>query len=396
MNNTLNFADLTQYEAEAIDQEFNFANAFNQQSPSPSQMSIINRLPEIWLDAKQTKQKHLNQKFIETFYITRGLKSALEPNNIMLHYAASISIIHVANYLLKKRLTVSLIEPCFDSLFDVLKHLEVPTYSLKEDLLHNSDDIYDNLKKHIKTDAIFLVDPNNPTGFTMLGLENQNAFQEIVRFCKDYDKLLIIDHCFSNFLMYDDGIELYDTYQVLKESGIKYMTIEDTGKYWSIQNTKVSMLKVSDSLYEEMYSIYTAYILSISPFILNLLSEYILESHRNQFSSTRFLLNQNRTALKEMLHGSILHLPETTAKTCVAWCEIVDSDIKSTQLQEFLLQTKKVYVLPGTFFYWSNPTLGEKYIRIALARDSDNFAQGMKLLREGLDILQLEKTICKT
>ena len=41
--NALNFADLTQYEAEAIDQEFNFANAFNQQSPS--QMSIINRLP---------------------------------------------------------------------------------------------------------------------------------------------------------------------------------------------------------------------------------------------------------------------------------------------------------------------------------------------------------------
>jgi hypothetical protein len=65
-------------------------------------------------------------------------------------------------------------------------------------------------------------------------------------------------------------------------------------------------------------------------------------------------------------------------------------------VQSPILQTKKVYVLPGTFFYWSNPTLGEKYIRIALARDSDNFAQGMKLLREGLDILQLEKTICKT
>ncbi|QFS47274.1 pyridoxal phosphate-dependent aminotransferase [Nostoc sphaeroides] len=394
--NILNLTDLTQHEAEAIDQEFNFANAFNQQTQSSSQMDIITKLPEIWLDAKRTKQKDSNEKFIVTFYTTRGLNSALQPNNIMLHYAASIAIIHIANYLVKKRLSVSLIEPCFDSLFNVFKHLEVPIYPLKEELLHDGDSIYENLKKYIKTDAIFLVDPNNPTGFTTLGIKNQKIFAEIVRFCKDYNKLLIIDYCFANFLMYDDEVELYDTYQVLKESGINYMAIEDTGKYWPIQNTKVAMLKVSDCLYEEMYSIYTAYILSISPFILNLLSEYILESHRSQFSSTRYLLKKNQTILKEMLQGTILHLPETMTKTCVAWCEIQDSSIKSTELQEFLFQAKGVYILPGTFFYWSNHPQGEKYIRIALARDTDNFMQGMKLLKEGLEILKLEKSVWKT
>lgn len=394
--NILNLMDLTQHEAEAINQEFNFANAFNQQTLSPSQTDIIAKLPAIWLDAKQTKQKDANEKFTINFYTIRGLKSALQPNNIMLHYAASIAIIHIANYLRKKRLSVSLIEPCFDSLFGILKHLEVPTYPLKEELLHDGDNIYENLKKHIQTDAIFLVDPNNPTGFTTLGIKNQQIFQEIVRFCKDYNKLLIIDYCFANFLMYDDEIKLYDTYEILKESGIKYMAIEDTGKYWPIQNTKVAMLKVSDCLYEEMYSIYTAYILSISPFILNLLSEYILESHRSQFTSTRYLLKQNHNILKETLKGTILHLPETMTKTCVAWCKIEDSSIKSTELQEFLFQAKGVYILPGTFFYWHNPTEGEKYIRIALARDTDNFIQGMKLLKEELEILKLEKSVWKT
>ncbi len=67
-----------------------------------------------------------------------------------------------------------------------------------------------------------------------------------------------------------------------------------------------------------MYSIYTAYILSISPFILNLLSEYILESHRSEFGSTRYLLKQNHNILKETLKGTILHLPETMTKTCLA------------------------------------------------------------------------------
>ena len=394
--NVPTFADLTQHEIEALDREFNFAHAFNQQNQSPSQMNIIARIQEIWFDAKLSNPKDLTNKFIEDFYNIRGLKSALDPNNIMLHYGASIAIIHIANYLLKKRLSVSLIEPCFDSLPGILKHLEVPIYPLEEEILHDRDNIYDNLKKHIQTDAIFLVDPNNPTSFTTLGINNKKVFQEIVRFCKDYNKLLIIDYCFANFLMYDDEIKLYDHYQVLKESGIKYMAIEDTGKYWSIQNTKVAMLKVSDCLYEELYNIYTAYILTISPLILTLLREFIWDSHRNQFSATRYLIEKNRTILKETLERTILRLPETIAKTSVAWCEIQESSIRSTDLQQFLLQCKGIYVLPGTFFYWNNPTEGEKYIRIALARDTDNFKKGMNLLKEGLEILKWEKTTWQT
>ncbi|NJO63506.1 MAG: aminotransferase class I/II-fold pyridoxal phosphate-dependent enzyme [Richelia sp. RM2_1_2] len=393
---TLNCADLTQHEVEALQQEFNFANAFTQQSQSPSQMDIIRRLPDLWLEAEQSKQQDLNNKFIEAFYTTRGLKSALKPNNIMLHYSASIAIIHIANYLLKKRLSVTLIEPCFDSLFGVLKNMNIPINPLAEELLYDSDTIYKNLKMCIKTDAIFLVDPNNPTGFTTLGIQNHQIFQEIIRFCKDYNKLLIIDYCFANFLMYDSEIELYDTYETLKESGVKYMAIEDTGKCWPIQSTKVAMLKVSDSLYEDMYEIYTSYILSVSPFILNLLSEYILDSHRDYFGHIRFLLKRNRAILKEKLQGQILHLPDTMAKTSVAWCEIKEPTIKATDLQKFIFQAKRVYVLPGTLFYWNNSKLGDKYIRIALARDTDNFMQGMILLKEGLELLKPQNWFVKT
>ena len=75
--NILNLMDLTQHEAEAINQEFNFANAFNLQTLSPSQTDIIAKLPAIWLDAKQTKQKDANEKFTINFYTIRGLKSAL-------------------------------------------------------------------------------------------------------------------------------------------------------------------------------------------------------------------------------------------------------------------------------------------------------------------------------
>ncbi len=48
------------------------------------------------------------------------------------------------------------------------------------------------------TDALFLVDPNNPTGFTLLS-DGRRGFEEVVRFCVDHRKLLIIDRCFACF-----------------------------------------------------------------------------------------------------------------------------------------------------------------------------------------------------
>ena len=105
----LKFQDLTQHEVEALKQKYNFADAHTHQSQSPSQLEIVRSLPQLWLEAEQTKQETLNNKFIETFYKMRGLAAALNPNNVMLYYAASIATIHIANYLLKNRLSVSLI-----------------------------------------------------------------------------------------------------------------------------------------------------------------------------------------------------------------------------------------------------------------------------------------------
>lgn len=390
-------ADLTQHEIVALRQQYNFADAHTHQSQSKTQLSITERLPALWLQAEQTKQEILNQRFIEAFYKVRGLDSALERNDIMLHYAASMATIHIANYLLKKRLSVSLIEPCFDNLYEILMHFGVPLFPFSEGILQGDPEtIYQNLEKHIKGDAVFLVDPNNPTGFTLLGKRNKPAFEALVKFCKEKGKILILDHCFANFLMYSEGIELYDTYRVLIESGVQYMAIEDTGKTWPIQDAKVAMLKVSSDLYEEIYSIYTAYILNVSPFILNLLTEYILDSNACEFSSTRMLLNKNREILRDILRGSILQIKPAMSDVSVAWCEILDGNLTASELQQWIHDEVGVYVLPGTYFFWHNPDAGERYLRIALARNSDNFSEGMLLLRDALDRLTQRKVLTRS
>jgi aspartate/methionine/tyrosine aminotransferase len=41
-------------------------------------------------------------------------------------------------------------------------------------------------------------------------------------------------------------------------------------------------------------------------------------------------------------------------------------------------------VLPGTYFFWHDPAKGERYVRLALAREPEMFAQAMAATREVL------------
>ena len=43
-----------------------------------------------------------------------------------------------------------------------------------------------------------------------------------------------------------------------------------------------------------------------------------------------------------------------------------------------------IYVLPGTYFYWSSPERGEDYLRIALARDPELFAEACRALSDAV------------
>jgi aspartate/methionine/tyrosine aminotransferase len=389
----LKYTSLTQHEKLALEQEFNYTNAFNQISQTVYQIPIIDQLPRLWLETERNKQQIFEERFLQVFYGIRRIRSGLNSGNIMLHYAASIAILHVANYLSNHHLSVSLIEPCFDSIFQVLRNQNVKVSALPEELLYDSSRIYDNLLYHVKTDAIFLVDPNNPTGFTTLGDHNRHAFNEIIRFCKDQDKLLIFDHCFAPFLLLDSQISLYDTYDVLENSGISYIVIEDTGKFFPTQGIKVSIVKMSPDLYDGMYEIYNGYLLSVSPFVLNFITTYITASFCSNFSQIRDPIEQNRSTLETLLKGQIIDLVPNLTKTSVAWCEIKSPHVQATDLQEFLQIRKKVHILPGTFFYWDNPEQGGKYLRIALARNTDNFKKGMSLLVEGVQEFSESKAL---
>jgi aspartate/methionine/tyrosine aminotransferase len=377
-------SDITQHEIAALKTRFNLADAHTHQGQSASQRRIIESLPNLWYSAENHGQHQSEQEFIEAFFRFHGQHRALERRNeIYLVYAASIGMQITATYLRKEGLKVGLIEPCFDNLHDLMQHLQIPISPLDEQLFREPSAIYSNLQERAgDLDALVLVDPNNPTGFSLCS-PRPDAFLEVVRFCVDHDKLLILDLCFASFHL-ASGQPRCDVYDILEDSGVRYIAMEDTGKTWPLQDAKCATIMASRDLDDEIYRIVTSVLLNVSPFILKLVTRFIQDSAADDFASVSEVLALNRECARTRLDGALLRYCEPMVKTSVAWFEIPDPRVSADDLQSYLLR-HQIYVLSGKYFYWSNPALGQRFLRVALARDPHMFGQAASALRRALD-----------
>ena len=374
--------DLTQHEILGLTKAFNLSDAHTHQRQSHTQREIVAALPTLWYRAEDTLQIESEHAFVDAFFRLHGQPTALEKNRALLSYAASISTVIVGMYLRQRRLSVTLIEPCFDNLHDVLDNAGVPIVSIDERCFEDPSTIYENLEQHVRTDALFLVDPNNPTGFSLLQ-HGRDGFEEVVRFCRDHNKILLLDFCFAAFALADPAVERFDVYALLEESGITYMAIEDTGKTWPVQDAKCAILMASDDIWADVYNIHTSVLLNVSPFVLQLLRAYVEDSIGDDLASVRRVSVANREAATTILAGSILEYQPPTVDVSVAWFQINHPKLWATRLHADLMDVG-VSVLPGTGFYWSTPSRGEGYVRVALAREPQMFASAMLQLREAL------------
>lgn len=373
--------DLTQHEIQALRTRWNLADAHTHQRQSASQDKIVSRLPDLWYEAEESQQALFEQSFTDAFFRLHKQPTAAAMGRTWLSYSASVSTMTAAMYLMQRSMSVALVEPCFDNLVDLLKNMRIRLTALPEEALADPSQIYQNLRR-IDADSIYLVDPNNPTGFSLLK-DGVRGFQEVVRYCADFRKVLLIDLCFASFALCDDGVGRFDIYRLLEDSGISYMAIEDTGKTWPVQDAKCAMLTVSEDLREHVYNIHTAVLLNVSPFVLNFLTHYIEDSIEDGLASVRDVISENRAAAREAVAGTILEHVEPVVNTSVAWFRIRPDQPTASELQARLL-VDEIYVLPGSYFYWSDHARGERYLRIALARRPATFASAMRRMREAL------------
>ncbi len=363
--------DITQHEIHALTRRFNLADAHTHQRQSPTQRQIVESLPQLWYESEERLQRDLEQDFITAFFELQRQPTALQTGRALLAYASSISTMVAATFLMQRKMSVSLIEPCFDNLHDLLRNQQIPLNAIPEEDLADLDQIYDNLCRRVTTDALFLVDPNNPTGFTLL-TDGRPAFEEVVRFCVDHGKLLIIDRCFASFALMDGRAKWFDIYDLLESSGVSYIVIEDTGKVWPLQDAKCAILMSSRDIYPAIYDIQTSVLLNVSPFTLNMLTRYLRDSEADDFESVRNVLSTNRRELALALADTPVRDCEPRINVSVAWLDISALGVDSMDFHRKLL-ARDVYVLPGTYFFWNQRNLGNRFVRVALAREPRMF-----------------------
>ena len=368
------FKNLTGYEIDTLPQSYNLTDGHAFRRWSPAEEAIINRSEQLFKNNTRQMQARIEREYIEDFLHLGKQTCNVEDMGYLMCFTASMAFEIVANYLRLNRLSMALIEPCFDNLADIFLRHQLSMDSFPDAYLEAESDLFPRALETITADAICLVTPNNPTGLTL----SEDNLRQLVRFCKNHQKLLILDNCFRAYI---PRHLVYDQYKILLEEDIDFFLVEDTGKTWPTAEIKAPFFAVSRArgFFHKIYDIYTDFLLHISPVGIKLMHEFIRLSQQDDLAYIHHIVNVNRQTLYNNLAGTFL-TPCEKPFMSVAWLRI-DHRMRSFELKE-VLDEQGVYILQGDHFYWSDHRQGEKFIRVALTRDPDTFAQAAALLGE--------------
>ena len=320
---------LTEFEVGGLKTAFSFADGHAYHDMPHHLLPVMNRLQAIWREATEKSIPEMEERFKRA--VSRIIKSPVLGNHK--HYSlcptASNSIDIAGAWLASKGYAVGLLEPAFDNLHLLLKRRNVEIHSIQEgDLID-----LDRLAKKIddgKLKSIFIVTPNNPTGFQL----NAQQFRSLSELCKSKGVTMIMD---TTFRLYSRNG--YDEYQILTETGNDYLVIEDTGKTWPTQDTKVSLMAYSASLAHEMRTLYEEVYLCHSNLSVGLLSHLI--ERTTEVGVDRVIwdeIDRRRAKLNEALRDTSL-TSVVNANACpmpVEWLDCSKTGMADLELVEEL------------------------------------------------------------
>jgi len=274
--------NMTVWEIGTLRRPLNVSDGHVFRSWTPAEQAIIDRTP--WLFTKYNRR---DQVQIEREYIGDFMQLARQTHDetlvgALMCFTASMAFEVVANWLRRKGKSVALIEPAFDNLPDIFRRHDLAMTPLPDVWMEApAADFITRLEK-ITADCICLVTPNNPTGVAL----SEENLTILARFCAERGKLLVLDSCFRAYLPRE---AVHDQYAVLYESGADFIVIEDTGKTWPTVEIKAPFFCVSraNGLYQDIYDIYTDFLLHVSPVGVGLVHEFVRLSLADDLASIR-------------------------------------------------------------------------------------------------------------
>jgi aspartate/methionine/tyrosine aminotransferase len=276
-----------------------------------------------------------------------------------------------------------LIEPTFDNLALILRRRGVPLQVMRETDVFDAvagGELATFLEAH-RSGALFLVQPNNPTGRSL----SASAFQIIAEHCAEQRTVLVVDNSFRFYNRHP-----FDDYSILLNSGASFLSFEDTGKVWPTHDLKASLLFCSDDLEPAVTAVYNELFLGTSRFSLALLEECILRTSELGLANTIWpQIDERRALLRRSIVGTGLVTEPSSigSHTSVEWLNVSGTHLDDVALAAYLA-TENLQVLPGRHFFWQSGGRPECHdnIRIALMKPLNRLLRALDVLTSLLPV----------
>ncbi|OEV05746.1 aminotransferase class I/II-fold pyridoxal phosphate-dependent enzyme [Streptomyces oceani] len=361
-------SNLTRYEILALDGEINVSDGHPRNSLTAGQSAIVDRMPSLFRAAGKEAFADLEARAQRAFLSSVGQhKAPVEEGRVLSCYASSVAMDVVARSLAQRGNRIGLIHPTFDNIPDLLRGWGHQLVPLEEDALA------DGAVPHIDDlDALFLTVPNNPTGVTI----SHEALRSIAEACVQQGKILVLDTCFRGYI----SGERQDTYELLDAVGVEWVMIEDTGKLWPLSELKLGFISYSANCSLDLHEHLSDVLLSVSPFVLSLVAEFAHDATHGGYQQLHRLVKHNREILYESLSSTRAALPDGPSDVGVTLVGLPNHLSSRGVWRE--LQAGGLHVLPCEDFFWADGRRGERFIRVALVRDTDVIEKASAYLRD--------------
>ena len=361
---------LTEMQLAGIGANVNVAEGYPRQRLTSSQRAIVERFPELMQDAISTGFRELESRAHAAFFGALGQTSApVGSGRLMSFYSSSQAIDVVARCLQETVETVGVVSPSLDCVPAILRARRLKVVAVSEEALTAPDPLAEVAGS---PGALFIASPNNPTGLHL----DSPALTALACACAERSVVLVIDQCFRAF----DSRTHYDSYACLDATGVEYVVIEDTGKLWPVCGLKLGFLCTSVGTRLPVAEAMADVLLTASPFVTRLVEELAADMAAGGLLEMHELIAGNRAIIARALEGfGDASLADGDSRASVARVGLTEPS--ATRIWGRLLQ-RGVHTVPCRPFYWAEPDVGERYLRVALSRDPEDVESAAAAIRE--------------
>lgn len=229
-----------------------------------------------------------------------------------------------------------------------------------------------------KTKAIFITNPNNPTGC----FYKKEALQELAALIKKHDLYLFVDEVYREFCF--DGNEFFST---LNLAGVedKVIVFDSISKRYSACGARVGAIVCRNEAVIETFTRYAKLRLS-PPGLGQILSEHILEADEAYIEWVKEEYDKRRTLVYERLKKmpGVLSYKPGGAFYCFARFPVQSAEhFCQWLLEEFSYKGETIMLSPGEGFY-ASPGRGVNEVRLAFVLNTNELSKAMDCLEQAI------------